>query len=224
MHGKLRQSDIHRIHRNLRVGNISKRGTARNVGAVDKCLPRNASPVTEIFEDCRRDCVCTVLLVCVVFDHDSFIQKRMVDRVCLVCIIWMECMGIVCGDHKAVCKRHQIFLVSPAKPAVDTEKCVFEECRCRSLFRAASDFFIIKDAVHRNAVLLLCTQKALQRREGTLQVVQSPTGCEFVFCAPYGAFHAVVQKEIMTQDIFFFYTKLCTEKFLQGYLRSSHTE
>ena len=107
-------------------------------------------------------------------------------------------MGIVCGDHKAVRKCHQIFLVCPSKPAVDTEKCVFEEGGCRSLLRAASDFFIVKDTVHRNAVLLLCAQKALQRGKSALQVVQSGAGCKFVLCAPYGAFHAVVKKKIMS--------------------------
>ena len=133
-------------------------------------------------------------------------------------------MGIVCGDHEAVRKCHQIFLVGSSKSTVDAEKRIFEEGRRRPLLRAASDFLIVKDAVNCNAFLLLCAHKALQRRKSTLQVIQSATGCEFVLCAPYGAFHAVVQKEIMTQDIFFFYTKLCTEKFLQGYLRSSHTE
>ena len=139
----------------------------------------------------------------------------MVDRVCLICIIRVERMGIVCGDHKAVRKCHQIFLVCPSKPAVDTEKCVLEEGGCRSLLRVASDFFIVKDTVHRNAVLLLCAQKALQRGKSALQVVQSGAGCEFVLCAPYGAFHAVVKKKIMAQDIFFFYIKLCAQKFLQ---------
>ena len=94
-------------------------------------------------------------MVGVELDYDSLVEVRTVDWVCHIRVIWMDGMSIVRRDHEALRQIYQIVLVGEAKRGVDSHQSIVQEGRCRSLFGATSDFFIVQYTVDGNVLFFL---------------------------------------------------------------------
>ena len=205
MHGKLCQTDIHCFHRNLGIGNISQCGAACHIRTVHKGLIRHLCPVTDIFENCSGHSVCTIFLICIVLDHDSPVQHRTVYRIRLIRIVWMESMGIICRNHKTVCKCHIIFLLGASQSHIDPHQSILQESRSSALSCTASHLFIIQHTMDSNTFLTLSLKKSFQRRKCTLQIIQSGCRDKFLIYSPQSTRSSVIKKQIMSQNIFRLY-------------------
>ena len=62
--------------------------------------------------------ICGVFLVGVVFDDNTAVHGRTVGGICQVCVIRMDRMGIVRGDHKASCHSGKVILLGSSQSPV----------------------------------------------------------------------------------------------------------
>ena len=103
-----------------------------------------------------------------------------------------------------------ILSVCPAETFIDAKQCIQQKCRCRPLFRTASDFFIVKNTMYRDTVSILCCQKCLQGCKCALQIIQLADGHEFLICSPDASSHPVIQEQVIAHNILCTYSgRLC---------------
>ena len=114
----------------------------------------------------------------------------------------MHSVGVVRRDHETVRQVDEIIL--PGKPQAFVRPCqsVIQEGRRGALFRAASDLLVVQDTVDCHVLFLFPFQKTFQGREGALKVVQTAGGEELSRCAPDARVLAVVEEEVVAEDVF----------------------
>ena len=61
-------------------------------------------------------------------------------------MVRMNGVRVVSGDHEAVRQMDQVILTVISQAVMDPCECIVQEGGCRSLFRAASNFFVIQHA------------------------------------------------------------------------------
>ena len=114
-------------------------------------------------------------------------------------------MGIICRNHKTVCKCHIIFLLGTSQSHIDPHQSILQESRSSALSCTASHFFIIQHTMYRNAFFTISLQESLHRRECTLQIIQSGCRDKFLIYSPQSTRSSVIKKQIMSQNIFCLY-------------------
>ena len=112
-------------------------------------------------------------------------------------------MGIVRGEHKAVCQMDQIILPCVTETAVYPRERIVKEGGCGALFGRAAHFLTVQYAVYGKMGGFLSSKKALQRGKGTLEIIQAPAGDELLRSSPNACLLSVIEKEVMAQDFIF---------------------
>ena len=202
MHCKLRQSDIHADCRNLRSGNSAQGRSARNIGVVGENLIRNVCRLADFLCHCLRHGICRIFLIRTLFDDDSLIHIDTAGWIIVLRVCRVLGMGIVCRYQETVRNRTFQGQTVPSEAAPDPLQRIRQERGRCSLFRAASNLFVVKHTVNGNFLCTFRRQKSFQRSICTLKVIQSCASHILFLHAVERCRNTIIQKQIHSQDIF----------------------
>ena len=112
----------------------------------------------------------------------------------------MHGVGVVGGDHEAPADKAMVFFGAEAEGEADALQHVPQETGVRALAAAASDLFVVEDAVDGNAVLGLRLQKAQEGTVAALEIVQPGGREKFFLRAPETRSFPDTEVQIRTQN------------------------
>ena len=118
----------------------------------------------------------------------------------------MHGMCIVRRYHEARSDAHEVLLLAASHRTADALECILQEGAGGTLLRPGADLFVIINTVHRDGLLQLGCEEALQGCERTLEIIQTSARDELAMEAERRALHAVIQEEIRIQDVLHLHT------------------
>ena len=101
--------------------------------------------------------------------------------------------GWVSGIKKErLLNQADAYILPSYNEGLPTKKCILQKSRCRPLFRAASDFFIIQYAMYCDRIFRFSPKKPLHGRKSALQIIQPCRGNKFPIRSPDCTRHTVI--------------------------------
>ena len=135
-----------------RLPRVEPPGNIRAIGIV---LPGNVMLIAELLQQCSGKRVCCIAKGPLVLDDDAAVETGTVHRIGGLGGIGVHGVGVVGGDHEAPADKTMVFFGVEAEGKADALQHVPQETGIGALAAAASDLFVVEDAVNGDAVLRL---------------------------------------------------------------------